>query len=62
MTMNFAVDDSESMRLLMSDTLKDAGFDEFTAVDGEDTLNMAKSSRTEILVTAINKPTKSNEC
>ncbi len=60
MTVNFAVDDSESMRFLIPDTLKDAGFEEFTAVDGEDTLNMTRCSRTEILVNSINKPTKKN--
>ena len=51
-----AVDDSVSMRQLVSFTLSEAGFDVVEAVDGEDALTKAKSTQTDLVLTDVNMP------
>jgi len=51
-----AVDDSASMRQMVTFTLKGAGFDVVEAVDGEDALAKAKSNKTDLVLTDINMP------
>lgn len=53
-----AVDDSASMRQMVSFTLKGAGFDVVEAVDGVDALNKAKSKKFDCVVTDVNMPNK----
>ena len=56
MTSILAVDDSISMRQLVSTTLADAGFEVVEAVDGEDALAKAKASPTDLVLTDVNMP------
>lgn len=51
-----AVDDSASMRQMVTFTLKGAGFDVIEAVDGEDALTKAKSSKPDLILTDVNMP------
>jgi len=51
-----AVDDSSSMRQMVSFTLKGAGYDVVEAVDGQDALNKAKSDQFDLIVTDVNMP------
>lgn len=51
-----AVDDSSSMRQMVSFTLKGAGYEVVEAVDGQDALNKAKSDRFDLIVTDVNMP------
>ncbi|MCW8853223.1 MAG: response regulator [Gammaproteobacteria bacterium] len=51
-----AVDDSSSMRQMVSFTLKGAGYDVVEAVDGQDALNKAKSQQFDLIVTDVNMP------
>lgn len=51
-----AVDDSVSMRQLVSFTLSEAGFDVIEAVDGEDALAKAKATPTDLVLTDVNMP------
>ncbi len=51
-----AVDDSASMRQMVSFTLKGAGFDVIEAVDGKDALTKAQSSQADIVLTDVNMP------
>ena len=53
-----AVDDSASMRQMVSFTLKGAGFDVVEAVDGLDALNKAKTKKFDCVVTDVNMPNK----
>ncbi len=53
-----AVDDSGSMRQMVSFTLKSAGYDVIEAVDGNDALSKAKSSKVDLVVTDVNMPNK----
>jgi two-component system chemotaxis response regulator CheY len=53
-----AVDDSASMRQMVSFTLKGAGYDVVEAVDGVDALNKAKSKKFDCIVTDVNMPNK----
>lgn len=53
-----AVDDSGSMRQMVSFTLKSAGYDVIEAVDGNDALNKAKSAQVDLVVTDVNMPNK----
>ena len=53
-----AVDDSASMRQMVSFTLKGAGYDVVEAVDGVDALNKAKSRKFDCVVTDVNMPNK----
>jgi len=50
------VDDSKSMRQMVSFTLKQAGYDVVEAEDGVDGLNKAKSSRCNLIITDVNMP------
>ncbi|MGF1644049.1 MAG: response regulator [Thiotrichales bacterium] len=51
-----AVDDSASMRQMVTFTLKRAGFDVLQAVDGVDALGTAKKERVDLVLTDINMP------
>ncbi|AEG00556.1 response regulator [Methylomonas methanica] len=53
-----AVDDSASMRQMVSFTLKGAGYTVVEAVDGVDALNKAKSQAFDCVVTDVNMPNK----
>lgn len=53
-----AVDDSASMRQMVSFTLKGAGFNVVEAVDGVDALNKAKSQNFDCIITDVNMPNK----
>lgn len=53
-----AVDDSASMRQMVSFTLKGAGYDVVEAVDGVDALNKAKGKKFDCVVTDVNMPNK----
>ena len=50
------VDDSASMRQLVSFSLKDAGFDVIAAVDGKDALGKINGSHIDMVVTDLNMP------
>jgi two-component system chemotaxis response regulator CheY len=50
------VDDSASMRQLVSFTLKDAGFDVIAAVDGKDAMAKVNGSHIDMVVTDLNMP------
>ncbi len=50
------VDDSASMRQLVTFALEDAGYDVVQAVDGEDALSKATQSRAEMVITDLNMP------
>lgn len=51
-----AVDDSSSMRQMVSFTLKGAGYTVVEAVDGKDALNKAKSQKFDLVITDVNMP------
>lgn len=51
-----AVDDSVSMRQLVTFTLKEAGFQVIEAVDGEDALAKAKATPADVVLTDVNMP------
>ena len=53
-----AVDDSASMRQMVTFTLKGAGFTVVEAVDGLDALNKAKAQNFDCVVTDVNMPNK----
>ncbi len=50
------VDDSASMRQLVTFALKDAGYDVVTAVDGKDALGKINGSKVDMVVTDLNMP------
>ena len=50
------VDDSASMRQLISFALKDAGYEVIAAVDGKDALGKLNGSRVDMVVTDLNMP------
>jgi two-component system chemotaxis response regulator CheY len=50
------VDDSSSMRQLVSFALQDAGFEVIAAVDGEDALARVDGKRVEMVITDLNMP------
>lgn len=56
MTTILAVDDSASMRQMVSFTLKGAGYDVIEAVDGEDALAKAKTSTPDLVLADVNMP------
>lgn len=51
-----AVDDSASMRQMVTYTLKGAGYDVVEAVDGVDALNKAKAKKVDLVLTDVNMP------
>lgn len=51
-----AVDDSASMRQMVSFTLKGAGYDVTEATDGDEALKIAKSNSFNLVITDINMP------
>jgi len=51
-----AVDDSASMRQMVSFTLKGAGHDVVEAVDGVDALQKAKNNQVDLVLTDVNMP------
>jgi len=51
-----AVDDSASMRQMVSFTLKSAGFDVIEASDGMEALNKAKDSKFDLVISDVNMP------
>lgn len=51
-----AVDDSPSMRQMVSFTLKEAGYDVIEAEDGVDALAKAKRSTVQLVLTDVNMP------
>jgi len=52
-----AVDDSASMRQMVSFTLKGAGHNVVEASDGQEALNLAKGSQFDLVLTDVNMPT-----
>jgi len=56
MTRILAVDDSASMRQMVTFTLKSAGFEVVDAEDGVKALALAKSSKFDVVVTDVNMP------
>ena len=50
------VDDSASMRQLVSFTIKDAGFDVLVAENGKDALGKLGSSKVDMVITDLNMP------
>jgi two-component system chemotaxis response regulator CheY len=51
-----AVDDSASMRQMVSFTLKGAGYDVVQAVDGQDALSKATQNKVDLVLTDVNMP------
>ncbi len=51
-----AVDDSASMRQMVTFTLKGAGYDVTEAKDGQEALQIAKSNSYNLVITDINMP------
>ena len=51
-----AVDDSKSMRQMVSQTLTEAGFETKLAVDGVDALEVAKDYVADVVITDVNMP------
>ncbi len=50
------VDDSSSMRQMVSFTLKDAGFNVIAASDGRDALDKLNGTRVSMVITDLNMP------
>jgi two-component system chemotaxis response regulator CheY len=50
------VDDSSSMRQLVTFALKDAGYDVISAVDGKDALSKMDGAKVDMVVTDLNMP------
>jgi two-component system chemotaxis response regulator CheY len=50
------VDDSASMRQLVTFALKDAGYDVIAAVDGKDALGKLNGAKVDMVVTDLNMP------
>ena len=51
-----AVDDSSSMRQMVSFTLKSAGYEVDEAEDGQKALNLAKSKKFDVVISDVNMP------
>ena len=56
MTSILAVDDSPSMRQMVSYTLQSAGYEVVMACDGEEALEIAKKTDVNLVLTDINMP------
>lgn len=50
------VDDSKTMREMVSFTLKSAGYDLVEAEDGQAALNLLKSQKVDLVITDLNMP------
>jgi two-component system chemotaxis response regulator CheY len=50
------VDDSASMRQLVTFALKDAGYEVMAATDGRDALNKLNGTKIELVITDLNMP------
>ncbi len=50
------VDDSASMRQMVSFTLRDAGYDVIAALNGKDALARIEGTKTEMIITDLNMP------
>ncbi|MFG5383143.1 MULTISPECIES: response regulator [unclassified Yoonia] len=53
-----AIDDSRTIRSLLTMTLEDAGFSVTTAVDGVDGINKFKETDADLVITDVNMPNK----
>lgn len=51
-----AVDDSQSMRQMVSFTLREAGYEVFEAVDGMEALRLAQGRKVSLVLTDVNMP------
>lgn len=51
-----AVDDSASMRQMVGFTLKNAGYDVTEAKDGQEALDIAKTSEFDVIISDVNMP------
>lgn len=51
-----AVDDSSSMRQMVSFTLKSAGYEVAEAADGQEALDKAKQQQFDLVITDVNMP------
>lgn len=56
MTKVLVVDDSNSIRDMVSFTLKSAGYETVEAKDGMEGLNIAKTSRFDLVISDVNMP------
>lgn len=56
MTKILAVDDSISIRQMVSHTLKDAGYEVETANDGREALTKAQSTKFDVVISDVNMP------
>lgn len=56
MTSVLAIDDSATIRALVTQTLTNAGFEVITAVDGQDGVNVFQTKRFDAVITDINMP------
>ena len=56
MTKILAVDDSASMRQMVSFTLQGAGYDVIEACDGQDAFNKAKDGSVDLVLSDVNMP------
>ncbi len=56
MTKILAVDDSASMRQMVSFTLQGAGYEVVEASDGQDALNKAKQNQVDLVLSDVNMP------
>ncbi len=50
------VDDSASMRQLVSSTIKDAGYEVLVAENGKDALSVLNSEKVDMVITDLNMP------
>lgn len=50
------VDDSASIRQMVSFTLKQAGYNVVEAIDGQDGVNKAKETQADLVITDLNMP------